>query len=112
MKKGETCYNGIENPNYKHGYNGTRDYRIWQHIKDRCFNKNAKDYQWYGERGITLYEPWIKDAAGFIEYVKQLENYDKLLTIDRIDVNGNYEPDNLRWISIQEQQKNRRPRSR
>lgn len=84
-----------------------RLYNIWIHMKMRCTNKNDKNFKWYGARKITVCEAWQHDYNAFASWSLS-HGYDDSLTIDRIDVNGNYEPNNCRWITIQEQQKNKR----
>jgi hypothetical protein len=83
-----------------HGLSGTRIYKLWRGIKTRCYNKNHKDYNNYGGRGIKLCEEWDSDPVIFVEYVSKLENYDKKgYSLDRIDNSGNYEPGNVRWVT-------------
>ena len=78
-------------------------------MKDRCFNPNNKCYNLYGERGITVYFEWIDDFQAFYDYVSKLPNYGKEgYTLDRIDNNGNYEPNNLRWADPNAQSRNKR----
>ena len=91
----------------KHGMAGSRIYITWQNMKDRCFNDKNINFRNYGGRGITVCSEW-KDS--FEEFYKwALKNgYSDKLTIDRIDVNGNYEPNNCRWISYKEQSYNKR----
>jgi len=88
----------------KHGMSQTRVYRIWADIKQRCFNPKCKSYESYGARGITICDEW-KDFINFYKWSKK-SGYDDSLTIERIDVNGNYEPSNCKWIEVSEQNSN------
>ena len=91
-----------------HGYSCDypKLYGIWCSMKSRCENKNREKYKDYGARGINVCDEW-QDAEKFCKW--SLENgYKEGLQIDRIDVNGNYEPSNCRWVTLQVQQKNRR----
>lgn len=90
-----------------HGKKNTRLYRIWNGMKDRCFNKNSPDYNSYGGRGITVCEEWKQSFECF--YIWAVSNgYSDSLSIDRINGDGNYEPDNCRWATASEQNRNRR----
>lgn len=91
--------------NCKHGMFGTRIYRIWSGMIERCTNENSKDYKNYGARGIRVCERWL-DFKNFYEDNK--EKYADNLTIDRIDVNGDYRKSNCRWVTMDEQAGNKR----
>lgn len=81
-------------------------YKIWIGIKRRCNNKNDFSFKWYGGRGIKICDEW-EDYSNFREWSYK-NGYTDTLTIDRINPDGNYEPDNCRWATIQQQQNNRR----
>lgn len=77
-----------------------RLYRVWGSMRNRCLNKNAQKWHRYGQRGITICSEW----DSFAEFRRWAisNGYRKGLTIDRIDNDGNYEPDNCRWITKSE----------
>lgn len=95
-----------------HGLSNTRLYRIWKGMNARCFDKKSVAYGNYGGRGITICEEWLGES-GLFNFVAWAEThgYTEDLSIDRIDVNGNYEPSNCRWADDKTQLENRRPRS-
>ncbi len=97
-----------------HGGYYSRLYKVWFSMKQRCYNPKSKDYKNYGGRGIIVCDEWLHDFETFRDWALQI-GYDENApfgecTIDRIDVNGNYEPCNCRWITIKEQRKNQRPK--
>lgn len=89
--------------NVKHGDFGTRLYRIWGNMLSRCSDTNN---QLYGGRGIKVCDEW-KDYIEFSKWAKS-NGYDKLLTLDRVDSDGNYEPSNCRWVTAKVQANNTR----
>ena len=95
----------------RHGKRGSRLYIIWSSMKTRCYNGKSRAYKWYGGRGIKICDEWLNDFQAFYDWA-MANGYKDDLTIDRIDVNGNYEPSNCRWITISEQQKNKRQKEK
>ncbi|MGX0433104.1 AP2 domain-containing protein [Staphylococcus hominis] len=96
----------IQNQKRKHGMAGTPIYRKWKNIKGRCFNPNTSNYKWYGGRGITMCQKWKDD---FSEFYKDVGNIPfEGAELDRIDNNGNYEPNNVRWVDHRTNSNNRR----
>ena len=75
-------------------------------MRSRCYNKQVNSYKNYGGRGITICDEWRNNFQAFYEWTMS-HGYKEGLTIDRIDVNGNYEPNNCRWITNTEQQNNK-----
>ena len=81
-------------------------YKTWKRMKNRCENKNSKDYKDYGGRGITICDEWKNDFVEFL-YWSLKHGWENGLSIERKDVNGNYCPENCCYIPLSEQPKNR-----
>ena len=113
VKRGATiscgCYH--DNPpipsHLKHGLSHTRIDHIYKTIIARCYYPSNNRDSIYGGRGIVMCDEWKNDFIAFKNWAMK-NGYSDNLSIDRIDVNGNYEPANCRWITMAEQQRNKR----
>lgn len=90
----------------KHGMNKSPEHRAWVHMRQRCGNPNKREYKHYGGRGITVCERWLNSFETFLADVGMKPS--PAHSLDRIDVNGHYEPGNVRWATQQQQAENTR----
>lgn len=110
-------YLKTHNGSYKHGDTKSQLYNVWVNMRARCYNKNNNRYSTYGAKGIKVCDEWLGEN-GYQNFMKwayengysteKTETGHIKYTLDRIDFYGNYEPSNCRWITIQEQQNNRK----
>jgi hypothetical protein len=89
----------------KHGMTGTPEKRTWDSIKKRCYNENNQRYIDYGGRGIIVCTRWLES---FLNFYNDMGPRPKGTSLDRRDNDGNYEPGNCRWATIEEQNNNKR----
>lgn len=111
LKNGDTTNCGCLRGEH-HDIADNRLYMVWSGMKQRCQNKNHRSYPWYGGRGISVCDEWARSFLAFKEWADKC-GYDAnaprgVCTIDRVDPDGDYCPENCRWISIEEQQANKR----
>ena len=92
--------------NTKHNLTHHRLYNIFHHVRARCLKPNCKTYPQYGGRGIKICEEWKNDFMNFYSWAMS-NGYKDNLTLDRIDVNGNYDPNNCRWADMKTQTNNK-----
>lgn len=112
LKRGHSqscgCLNREKISNKKHGMTDTKIYHTWKNMIGRCYNQKRPDFNFYGGRGIRVCERW-HEFSNFYEDVSQMENYGKPgYTLDRINVDDDYCPENCRWADRTTQTRNRR----
>lgn len=100
----------------KHGHTHSRLYGVWCNMKNRCYNQNVSCYFRYGGRGIRVCEEWLHDFSAFYSW-SMANGYDSNAkygdcTLDRIDNDGDYSPQNCRWVTMKEQCQNRKQGNR
>ena len=88
-----------------HGMSKYKEYSVWETMKARCYNSNVKAYKYYGARGISVCDRWLQGIENFYSDMgkRPTDKHD----IDRIDSNGNYEPNNCRWATKTQNSRNR-----
>ena len=105
----KSCGCLIGKSNKKHGLSLSRFYSIWYAIKRRCYNSEYKAFADYGGRGITVCEEWL-DVVKFIEWCESTCPNEKGISLDRIDNDKGYSPENCRWTDVSTQNINQRMR--
>ena len=89
----------------QHGGRYSRLYNIWLNMKQRCSNPKASHYEYYGGKGIAVCDEWKNSFSAFREWAIS-HHYSDELTLDRIDSNSDYSPNNCRWVTRYEQMSN------
>lgn len=109
LKSGKTkscgCIKGVNQRGYKYTY--PRLYPVYDNIIKRCYKIHDSQYKYYGKRGITMCDEWLHNRNSFYKWALN-NGYKDGLQLDRIDVNGNYEPNNCRFITAKQNTRNRR----
>lgn len=109
LRSGNAKSCGCQQIHTKHGDSGTREYKAWISMKDRCYNENVHNYKDYGMRGIKVCDRWLDENDGYLNFLSDMgRKPSSNHSVDRVDVNGNYETSNCKWSTKKEQSHNRR----
>lgn len=108
LKRESTTQCSCSTP-HKHGGSKDKLYKVWGAIKSRCYNERNPSYHYYGGRGIRVCQSWLEDYKCFKNW-SLVNGYGEGLSIERVDVNGDYCPENCCWIPLSNQTKNQRKR--
>lgn len=96
----------LVNATKKHGMSNTKLFAMWRDMRNRCYNEKVDRYENYGGRGIKVCDEWKDNFEPFMKWALA-NGYKDGLSIERIDVNGDYEPSNCKWIPVKQQARNK-----
>lgn len=105
--RSKSCGKGFCNHATKHGASYTKEYSIYLGMKGRCYCKSASGYDMYGARGISVCDRWLGED-GFANFFSDMGNCPEGCSLDRIDAQGDYRPENCRWATLSLQSYNQR----
>jgi len=106
LKSGQTVSCGC----IHHRMSYTKIYSVWSSMKDRCYNENSTAYKNYGGKGVKVCYEWVNEESGFLSFYKDMGEAPEGMSLDRIDVTGDYCPENCRWADRSTQNFNQRKR--